>query len=723
MFGFLEVYPLKRTLTLFALFAIASSLIFLPLTAQARINTSPDAGSDYFYLPLAIEGVAADQSITGRITDEFSNPIGNVVVTDGNGHDAVTDSDGNYTITGLIQGTYTILPSNGNFSFWPDSRTLEIPPASAGQNFFATAMAGCTERLYNGGFEDDSDWEFPLTVYPADYSTNHVLDGTRSVRTGIEDSADNIYSYSSTRQAAIIPSGSKSVTLAFWFRPMTSEPADKALPEIPTGPKFGNEVLAYDAQYVLVLDKNNNLLETLVWQRTQTIGYEYRTVNLRKYAGQTIKIEFGSYNDGYEGITRMYIDDVSLIACDTTTPTTTPTAGSSPTTTSTPTDCENVIDNSSFESDDGWYIPVTEYPADYSSARSYTGDRSMRTGITNINDNTYSFSDAGQAIKIPANATQATLGLWIYPQSSSPGVLAIPEQPLGKSLRSATLSGDLQYVLVLDKYDNWIDTLIWQRSDSRRWEYDEFNLRKYRGQTIKIQFGTYNDGWGGVTSMFVDDVVMTFCSTPVSTATITPTPTVTRTPTPTHTPGPTQTPSSTAVCRNELNNSSFEATRDWNIPLTEYSADYSTDRAHIGDRSMRTGILKLADNRYSYSDAEQLVTIPGDAGSATLRIWLYPISGEATEVSAPPIPDLATFRFGKEALASDVQYILILDQYGNWIDTLFWQKRDDSSWLYFHFNLRAYAGDTIYIHFGTYNDGYGGITAMYVDDAELEVCR
>ena len=185
--------------------------------------------------------------------------------------------------------------------------------------------------------------------------------------------------------------------------------------------------------------------------------------------------------------------------------------------------------------------------------------------------------------------------------------------------------------------------------------------------------------------MFVDDVVLTFCSTPPSTATITPTPTVTRTPTPTPTPGPTQTPSSTAICQNELNNSSFEATGDWYIPLTEYSAAYSTDLAHSGDRSMRTGILKLADNRYSYSDAEQLVTIPGDADSVTLRIWLYPISGEAAEISAPPIPDRATFRFGKEPLASDVQYILILDQYGNWIDTLFWQKRDDTELALFQF--------------------------------------
>lgn len=696
---------------------VAASLIFLSQKAQANGDVSFDVDADHAFLPLLVHGLPGIQSIEGTITDENNNPIPGVVVTDGNGHDAVTDQNGNYTIASLIPGTYTIIPSNGYYSFWPDSRVLDIPPATLGQNFFASALAGCTERLDNGGFEDDSSWEIPVTTFPADFSTSHVYEGTRSMRTGIEDVADNTYSYSSVRQAAIIPAKSTSVVLGFWYRPMTSEPVDKSLPEMPTGPEFGNQPLAFDAQYVIVLDQNNNLLETLIWQRIQTNEYEYRTVNLKKYAGQTIKIEFGSYNDGYEGVTRMYIDNVSLVACDTSTPTTTPTAGPSPTASSTPTGCENVIDNSSFESDDSWYIPVTEYSADYSSARSHTGDRSMRTGITNINDNTYSFSDAGQVIKIPASATTAILGLWIYPQSGSPGLLMVPEQPLANSLRSVPLAGDLQYVLILDQYDNWIDTLIWQRSDSRRWEYDEFNLRKYRGMTIKLQFGTYNDGWGGVSSMFVDDVVLTFCTTPLPTATTTSAPTITLT------PGPTRTPAPTAICRNELNNPSFEASTDWFIPLTEYSAAYSNAQAHTGDRSMRTGIVKIADNRYSYSDAEQLVPIPSDADSVTLRIWLYPISGEAATLALPPIPDPATFHFGMEPLASDVQYILVLDQYGYIIETLFWQRRDDASWTYFQFNLRQYAGDSIYIHFGTYNDGYGGITAMYVDDAELEVCR
>jgi hypothetical protein len=218
------------------------------------------------------------------------------VVTDGQGHDGVTDPDGNYTISGLFPGTYTIIPSNGYYAFWPDSRTFEIPPGTVGQNFFASAMAGCTELLDNGGFENHSGWEIPITVFPAAYSTNHVYGGAQSMRTGIEDSADNVYSYSSARQTAIIPVNTVSATLGFWYRPMTTEPEEKALPQPPTGFEFGKTPLAYDAQYVIVLDKNNNLLETLIWQRTHTVGYEYRTVNLRRYAGETIKIEFGTYN-------------------------------------------------------------------------------------------------------------------------------------------------------------------------------------------------------------------------------------------------------------------------------------------------------------------------------------------------------------------------------------------------------------------------------------------
>jgi hypothetical protein len=135
---------------------------------------------------------------------------------------------------------------------------------------------------------------------------------------------------------------------------------------------------------------------------------------------------------------------------------------------------------------------------------------------------------------------------------------------------------------------------------------------------------------------------------------------------------------------------------------------------------MRTGIVIPADNRYSYSSTRQLVSIPSNAVNATLSFWLYPISGEAASMAVPPLPKMSDF--GKVPLAGDVQYVLILDPYNNWIDTLVWQRTNTQAWTYLTFDLKGYAGQSIKLHFGTYNDGYGGITAMYVDDVSLITC-
>lgn len=76
-------------------------------------------------------------------------------------------------------------------------------------------------------------------------------------------------------------------------------------------------------------------------------------------------------------------------------------------------------------------------------------------------------------------------------------------------------SSDVQYLLVLDQYYNWIDTILWQRSNAQIWQYYQYNLNVYphdlRGFPIRLQFGTFNNGYSGVTSMFVDDVSLVTC--------------------------------------------------------------------------------------------------------------------------------------------------------------------------------------------------------------------
>jgi len=167
-------------------------------------------------------------------------------------------------------------------------------------------------------------------------------------------------------------------------------------------------------------------------------------------------------------------------------------------------------------------------------------------------------------------------------------------------------------------------------------------------------------------------------------------------------------------CIEGISNGGFESDGDWELPITDYPADYTTAAAHGGDRSMRAGIIEPGDNCESYSSARQLVTIPADVISATLRFWLYPVSGEPAALDFPV--------HSPGAMADDAQYVLILDEQNQQIDTLLWQRMDDPQWMPHQFDLLGYAGQTIKLQFGVYNDGGGGVTGMYLDDASLELC-
>jgi len=184
-------------------------------------------------------------------------------------------------------------------------------------NFQASPPPGpCVEGITNGGFESGGDWEIPLTAYPAGYTTAVAHSGSRSMRVGIVEPADNAYSYSSARQAMTIPAGAISATLRFWLYSLSGEPpADPAFLAHPLAPAIEKASLSDDAQYVLVLDQDNQRIDTLVWQRSDDHQWTFHQFDLDHYAGQTITLQFGVYNDGWSGVTAIYVDDVSLEMC------------------------------------------------------------------------------------------------------------------------------------------------------------------------------------------------------------------------------------------------------------------------------------------------------------------------------------------------------------------------------------------------------------------------
>ena len=371
-----------------------------------------------------------------------------------------------------------------------------------------------------------------------------------------------------------------------------------------------------------------------------------------------------------------------------------------------PPSCNKVI-NSDFEDGyNGWTIPSGQVdPPVLSDVHAKSGIYSMKTG------NTYneSFSEFYQDVYIPAGATNATLSFHVYTKSEEvpaavPDINLLTSMPQeGDSWNSPLIPAtDMQYAYVLKTNGEVLKKLMWwPNSNTNKWTYMEFDLSAYKGQTVRLMFGTYNDGNDGKSTMWVDTVYLLACTPSIG-------------------------------CYEALSNRSFESNTAWIIPATEYSAGYSTSQAHTGSRSMRSGIYIATHNVFSYSDFRQKVTIPSNATSADLMVWIWP---KSTEPDAVPlaalldpsllIPQNVNGKLQMSPDAGDVQYILVLDKYGNWIDTLWWKNnptRDDRSWNSKARDLMDYKGETIYLQFGVYNNGWDGVTSMFVDNASVEIC-
>ena len=197
-------------------------------------------------------------------------------------------------------------------------------------------------------------------------------------------------------------------------------------------------------------------------------------------------------------------------ATSTRTPTHTP-QPEPPTATPTRPPCGNVVANGGFEENAAWQININEYPAAYWWGFGHSGSRSMRIGINNAADNRYSYSSVQQTVSIPSPLTSARLGYWLYPATTAAVAALTPPPVVPISTRDRIkLSDDAQMVLLFDR-NGTQHVLRFQRENAGQWVYYEHDLNAFRGQAVTLYFGVYNNGTGGVTAMWTDDVALTNC--------------------------------------------------------------------------------------------------------------------------------------------------------------------------------------------------------------------
>lgn len=299
-----------------------------PLTATKKeynCTVTPDS----FTLPPSATNILVQcgrirYPVKGHVSCPDNTGFQGVTMTavDGAGTNPVvvqTDAQGDYAFN-LISGTWKITPTFPGSSFTPtDSGTFTVNQANPNAGPFNFGASSCQppNLLKNGNLEDavNSAWQFPFTPCAGAITQEQSHSPTHSGRVGVVRSQDNRYCYSTMKQTVAIPANANKVTLTAWLYQVTTESQFKALAKRSEfeSSDVGEAPLSSDVQYVMLYNIAGQRIKTLVWQRRNQ-GWNQVTFDVTEYKGWTIQVLFGVYNDGSDGYTGMYADDVLLIA-------------------------------------------------------------------------------------------------------------------------------------------------------------------------------------------------------------------------------------------------------------------------------------------------------------------------------------------------------------------------------------------------------------------------
>jgi hypothetical protein len=190
----------------------------------------------------------------------------------------------------------------GNMSTWSAYAAFEstalhayLPLVILGAVDAQPPQPTCNEAINNGGFEAGlSGWSSPSSNPAPAIVSNPVFTGSQSLRVG--SAGTPATGFSSAQQAVTLPADAISVTLTFARYRVSSDTTN-------------------DLQYVAVVSGANTILDYLVFERVNDPAWLEATFDMLPYAGQNVNLRFSVKNDGAGGVTRMFVDAVSLQVC------------------------------------------------------------------------------------------------------------------------------------------------------------------------------------------------------------------------------------------------------------------------------------------------------------------------------------------------------------------------------------------------------------------------
>jgi len=372
------------------------------------------------------------------------------------------------------------------------------------------AIAGCSDLLLNGSFENTNGWLLGRSTLPPQYTTSQQQAGSRAMQLGRLPAGGPTGqdSYSSIRQLVTIPATANSAILYWWQWAGTQE-STVALADAD-----------HDRQEVLLLTPDEHVLAVVQRTRQITDGWQEHSADLTAYRGRTIYLYINVFNDSNNLATWLYMDEVALLDCVTppvptaiatliptaaTATAATATATIAPTATPTATGmagCVDLLGNGNFEEDKVWTLGKAKRPPTYTADRQYAGTRSMQLGILGTASNANSYSSIRQSVTIPDDAEALILRWWQW-AGTEESAAATPD-----------ITHDRQEVLLLSTVDDPLEVLQRVRRNDSNWQAMEIalNAAAYRGKNISVYFNVFNDGANGRTWLYIDNAQLTSCS-------------------------------------------------------------------------------------------------------------------------------------------------------------------------------------------------------------------
>jgi alpha-tubulin suppressor-like RCC1 family protein len=163
---------------------------------------------------------------------------------------------------------------------------------------------------------------------------------------------------------------------------------------------------------------------------------------------------------------------------------------------------QELIVNGGYETNDAWQFDGAPDVGGYTTTVAHGGQRSFKLGILPPDPIQYGYAIVSQQVTIPAPVSLARLSFWYWPRRED---------------GAGPLTHSRQFVELLDGNGQLLERLMESSADAPDWQYAEFDVTKYAGQTVTVEFGVFHDGnalYGKRTAMFVDDVSLEVATAP-----------------------------------------------------------------------------------------------------------------------------------------------------------------------------------------------------------------